>query len=245
MILRFILGLTVLALCLPASAKASDGDFIDWQSTNVQLLRGNNYKLGSKSRTIVTVEHANSWQYGDFFVFGDQIWQDGGTSSFYIEPTLRLSLNKMSGRKPGQGLIKDVYLSGQVEFPEHQKARWLVGASVDLNLPAFRFFKTNLFLRDNPALAGSTYQATVAWNLPFEYGRTKFLTEGFADIVGTEGTASAYELIVPRLLMDVGHKAGFTANKVWMGVEWQHWRNKFGVDGVTESAAQLQLKYVF
>lgn len=45
--------------------------------------------------------------------------------------------------------------------------------------------------------------------------------------------------------MDVGHASGFAENTLWAGIEWQYWHNKFGVDGVTESVPQLQMKYVF
>lgn len=226
-------------------ADAAEEDFIQWHSSNVQLLRGHEYRLGSEDRTIITFEHANRWTYGDFFVFADQIWQDGGNSSYYIEPTLRVSLSKVAGRNFSAGLIKDVLLSGQVEMPEGQDERWLAGAAIDLNLPDFAFFKVNMFMRDNPNLSGNTYQVTLGWNRPFQIGKTEFLFEGFADIVGNEGTASAYELIVPRLLVDIGDLSGAKKNKLWLGIEWQYWHNKFGVDDVTESVPQMQLKYVF
>lgn len=72
-----------------------------------------------------------------------------------------------------------------------------------------------------------------------------FLIEGFADFAGGEGTAVANQLIVPRFLLDVGDLAGIEENTLFMGVEWQYWRNKFGVAGVTESVPQLQIKWVF
>ncbi len=31
----------------------------DWQTTNVQFLRGNGYKLGTEDKTIMTFEHAD------------------------------------------------------------------------------------------------------------------------------------------------------------------------------------------
>ena len=45
--------------------------------------------------------------------------------------------------------------------------------------------------------------------------------------------------------MDVGQHLGRPATRWWLGVEWTYWRNRFGVDGVTESVPQLQLKWQF
>lgn len=224
---------------------ASESDFIQWHSTNVQLLRGTDYELGSQRRTVMTLEHVNAWAYGDFFIFGDQIWSDEGSSTYYIEPTLRLSLSKIFDAKVSYGSIKDVLIAAQIEKPKNQDTRKLLGVGVDLNLPGFKFFKSNLFVRDNPNLAGSTYQVTLVWNIPFELNGTSLLLEGFTDIAGSEGTTVAHQLIVPRLLVDIGQFGGLKADKLWLGIEWQYWHNKFGIDGVTESVPQLQLKYLF
>jgi hypothetical protein len=86
---------------------------------------------------------------------------------------------------------------------------------------------------------------TLVWNLPFQLAGTRLLFEGFTDIAGSEGKTVAHQLIVPRLLFDTGQLLGFAKNELWIGVEWQYWHNKFGVDGVTESVPQLQMKYVF
>lgn len=224
---------------------AADSDFIQWQTSNIQLLRGSDYKLGSEKRTIMSLEHANGWKYGDFFIFGDQIWSDEGNSTYYIEPTLRFSLGKILDKKLSYGLIKDVLISAQIEKPKNQDVRKLAGLGVDFDLPGFKFFKSNFFIRDNPNLSGHTYQVTLVWNVPFKISGVNMLLEGFTDIVGGEGSSVAHQLIVPRLLADAGPLVGFKQNKLWLGLEWQYWHNKFGVDGVTESVPQLQVKYIF
>lgn len=224
---------------------AVESDFIQWHENNVQLLRGGDYKLGSEQRTIMTLEHVNGWQYGDFFIFGEKIWSDKGKSTYYIEPTLRFSLSKMLDKKISYGLIKDVLISTQIEKPKNQDVRRLAGLAFDLNLPGVKFFKSNFFIRDNPNLSGSTYQITLVWNVPFQIAGANILLEGFTDIVGGEGGTVAHQLIVPRLLIDVGQPIGLKKDKLWFGVEWQYWHNKFGIDGVTESVPQLQLKYIF
>lgn len=228
--------------------RAADGEaeagLVQWHSTNVQLLRGFDYKLGDDERTILTVEHANGWTYGDFMAFTDLTQSDDGRSTYYIESNLRFSLGKVTGEDFSFGPVKDVLISVALEKPKRQKFRWLGGLALDLDLPGFKFFKTNYFLRDNPQLDGETYQLTLVWNRPFDVGSAQFLFEGFADFAGSEGTSGSNQLIVPRLLLDVGALAGGAENRLWGGVEWQYWHNKFGVRGVTESVPQLQLKWV-
>lgn len=234
-----------LTLLFPFQSAMAESNFIQWHSSNIQLLRGADYELGSEKRTIVTFEHANRWTYGDFYIFGDKDWPDEGSSSYYFEPTLRLSFNKMRGKKASSGLIKDWFLATQFEKPKGQKGRHLYGFAADWNLPGFVFFKTMIFVRDNPNLAGDTQQFTFAWNYPFSINGINFLTEGFADLAGSEATSVANQLFVPRLLMDIGSMVGSPNKKLWLGIEWQYWHNKFGVDGVTESVPQVQIKYVF
>jgi hypothetical protein len=58
-----------------------------------------------------------------------------------------------------------------------------------------------------------------------------------------EGTV-ANQLIVPRILFDVGALCGW-ASAIYIGVEWQYWRNKFGRKDFTESVPQFQIKLQF
>jgi len=235
----------LLALAFPFMAHAGEGDFIQWHSTNMQLLRGFDYELGSEERTIGTFEHAHGHRLGDFYMFVDYTWPDEGEENYYVELSPRLSLGKITGKDFSYGIIKDALISTTIEKPESQKARYLYGGAVDLNVPGFKFFKTNLYVRDEPGL-DKTYQLTLVWNRPFEIQGHKFVIEGFADLAGDAGQGKKpYQLIVPRFLMDVGHASGFAENTLWAGIEWQYWHNKFGVDGVTESVPQLQMKYVF
>jgi nucleoside-specific outer membrane channel protein Tsx len=244
MVYKALLIVLIFFITMPL-AHAVQSDFIQWHTSNIQLLRGDNYKLGSEQRNVMTLEYANGWKYGDFFIFGEQVWSDKGKSTYYIEPTLRFSLSKMLDQNLSYGLIKDVLISAQIEKPKNQDLRRLAGVGLDLNLSGIKFFKSNFFIRDNPSLPGTTYQITLVWNVPFQIVGANMLFEGFTDIAGGEGNTVAHQLIVPRLLIDAGQSMGLKKNTLWFGVEWQYWHNKFGNDGVTESVPQLQMKYIF
>ncbi len=241
--MKIIFRLLFLFFC---TCGAHADNFIEWHSENIQILRGFNYELGSPKKTIITLEHANRWKYGDLFVFADLQWPDDGDFTFYGEITPRLSLSKISGKSFAFGAIKDVFLAGNFEIPKNASARYLYGPSVDWDVPGFTFFKTYFFLRDNPDIAGTTHQVTVAWKRTVMLGETSLLLEGFADLAGNEGTTyAANELFVPRFLFDVGGLVGLKPSRFFAGMEYTYWRNKAGLRGVTESAAQAQLKWVF
>lgn len=240
-----LLQILLLSFFLPC-AQVKAGEWLEWYSFNAQLLRGHNYKLDERQRTILTLEHANSWKYGDLFTFVDVTFPDGPGTTYYGEFSPRFSLSKISGKDFSCGIIQDVLISTMVEKPEHQGPRYLYGGAIDLNLPGFTFFNTNLFVRDNTQLEGNTWQVTLAWRRPFKLGNLDFVTEGFLDTWGAEGSDDASSLLTaPRLLMDVGHIAGLDKDKLWFGVEYSYWHNKFNIDGVTESVPQLQIKANF
>lgn len=243
--MRFLI-FYILACSLLAPKLSHAEDFIEWQTANIQLLRGWDYEVGKENRTIATFEYANRWRYGDFFMFVDGTRFQGGDTSAYAEFAPRLSLSKVTGRDLSYGIVKDVLLSTMYEEGRGDIKAYLYGGAVDLDVPGFTFLKTNYFIRDSKQHAGQTWQVTLCWNRPFTIGDIKFLAEGFADFAGNEGrNYHTNQLIVPRLLVDIGDLAGHASGKLWAGVEYSYWHNKFGIDGKTESAPQMQLKWVF
>ena len=238
-------GISLVGFCVNAAESDKKEPFVSWYSSNVQFLRGWDYQVGDPHRSLFTFEHANSWKYGDFFSFTDLGFADSSAIDAYTELSPRLSISKISGQSLAWGPVHDVLVSTTYEWGERGIRRYLVGGAVDWKVPGFAFLKTNFYLRDDPNLPSQTWQSTVVWKYPFKLGRTSWVTEGFADFAGSEGRSAANQLIVPRLLMDVGSLLGGRKNQVWAGVEYQYWHNKFGIKGVTESVPQLQLKWVF
>jgi len=240
--LRFQLtgGFAALAcLALSTLSYADDAKVFQWHSTNVQFLQGQGYALGRDSRSIISINHANGWTYGDNILFYDKTFK--GQDYFEWHP--RLSLSKISGKSFKFGAVKDVLLAGTVEVPEAGSRRYLAGVGFDWDLPSFNFFKTNFYIRDNPDLAGVTWGSTIAWKKKFKLGSQPFLFDGFIDFAGAEGSRAAYQLYVPALLADIGQHFGHD-DRLYLGVEYQYWYNKFGLRGVTESVPQAELRWV-
>lgn len=236
---------SLLVTAVPA-ARANETPFIEYHTSNIQLLKGWDYKLGDEGRTIATFEHFNKWMYGDFFMFVDATRFDEGGTNIFAEFSPRISLSKVTGESFAYGPVKDVYLSGTLEKGKNDIRAYLYGGAVDLAIPGFTVFQLNGYIRDNPEIFGKTWQTTIVWKAPFVISGLKFMCEGFADIAGDEGPRyHPNQFIVPRLLLDVGDATGHEEGEWFAGVEYQYWHNKFGVRGVTESVPQLQLKWVF
>ena len=240
----YLIAVTLLLItALPAQA---EGTFIEWQTGNIQFLKGWSYEVGEQERALVTVEYANRFRYGDFFMFIDGMRFDEGGTMAFGEFSPRLSLSRMTGNDMSYGIVKDVLISTTYEKGTGDTQAYLYGAAIDLNLPGFSFFKTNYYVRNNPNLDDKTWQVTLAWKYPFEVEGIKSVTEGFADFAGEAGSYyHQNQFIVPRLLVDVRDLLGHQEGKLWAGVEYSYWHNKFGINGKTESLPQLQAKWVF
>ncbi|MDO6461428.1 outer membrane protein OmpK [Granulosicoccaceae sp. 1_MG-2023] len=243
---------TAAALALSAAVIAPGSQAAVWNSSNVQLLSGNNYELGEEKRTILTYENALGWAYGDSFIFIDVTEPTSEGTAYYSEWSPRFSIGKITGKDMSFGIVKDLMLSTTLEMGSGTSAT-LVGIGLPLELPGFAFANVNLYARDSQRDFASEQtdiggQLTLTWKRPFALGATSWSFEGFLDYAFGEDNGSNPKedniIAAPRLLLDVGalwDKPGVLE----AGVEYQLWRNKFGVDGVDEDVAQAMVKWIF
>jgi len=215
----------------------------DWNSTSAWLLRGRDFELGPPQRTILRIEHADGWAYGDNYFFFDVNQVDSTGTNLYGEVVPRLSLGKLSGRNLQWGLFKDLLLTGAVNVGTNFRAN-LYGLSADLALPGFAYFQLNVYRRDDAAQSGATWQVTPVWMLPLPVPRTKLHLQGFVDIAGTEGFSQRNLVAYTRLWLDLGHYWG-SPGHLEAGVEYIYWNNKFGVGGVDERVLQPAVRWTF
>ena len=238
--------LLTLSILITSTAQAAN-----WSSSNVQILRGSNFELGDNTRTILTYENALGWNYGDSFFFLDVTEPTDTGTSLYAEFSPRFSLGKISGSDLSFGIVKDVMIATNLEMAENSRAT-LIGIGLPLDLPGFAFADINLYVRDSDhdtfGASDNGYQITLTWKKPFSLGTTQWSFEGFFDYAfGEDGGANPKEdniITAPRLLIDIGSLWG-TKETIEAGIEYQIWRNKFGIDGVDEDTAQLMVKWIF
>jgi len=217
-----------------------------WSATSMSILKGSGYQLASsEDASILTLEHASGWAYGDNFLFFDIFQPFDTDTGIYGEWHPRLSAGKLFKSDMSLGPIKDVLLATEINAGNNWRA-YLYGVGFDLDIPHFNFFSINFYIRDEPGIEGeTTYQISPSWNIPFDLGGTKWTFGGFLDYAGAEGDGKEANLLTcPQLLLDVSNFAGSPGN-LYVGIEYQYWKNKYGVDGVNDEVAQLMAKWFF
>jgi len=243
MLKRSLLILALVGVLFAGTAVASD-----WETTNLQVLYGDGFKvLPPEARTIFTFEHASGWKYGDNFFFFDVTEPMANETSIYGEWHPRFSFRKMLSKEPGTGFLQDVLIATELNV-ENNGASWrayLYGIGFDLKIPGFAFFAINFMVRDDMTIKDdSTFQISPAWSVPFNLGRTAWDFRGFLDYAGAEGEGEYQLLTQPQLLLNLS-SLWAESGRLWIGVEYQYWKNKYGIDGVDENFVQVMGKWDF
>lgn len=224
----------------------------NWSKTNIQYLYGNHFDklIGSESvpdgsMETITIEHVGGWDYGKNFFFVDLTsgdFESGKEYKVYAEWAPKLSFTKMSGSEVSWGIIKDVYMAGEINQGDDFRAINL-GMAVALELPSFSFFEVNVFTRkDN--FNDRTMQLTLAWNSTFELLSVPLIFEGFLDYYGTDfGTEIVSQ---PRLLLD-GKVFSEKTKNLHVGTELYYYRSSAAPwrGSINEAVPQIMLKWIW
>lgn len=224
----------IAAIAALINTAAYAGDLMLWQDNSLSLLAGSNYELDPGTQQTVTFEHASGWSMGDLFIFVDGINFNGdrdisgSETAYYGEFAPRISLGKVSGTDLSAGIVKDLYVATCLEFGDNIKNHYLVGLGMDLAVPGFDFLQLNAYRRyDNGSSATEAYQVTAVWKKTIPMGKTEFVVDGFIDWVIGEGTDHLH--ICPQLKMDLGVLFGMKERSLYAGIEYDYWKNKYGV----------------
>ncbi|MGQ7247340.1 outer membrane protein OmpK [Halomonas sp. V046] len=228
-----------------------------YSTTKVEALYGWDYEdradagfgIDNQRHAIFTIANASGWTYGDSYFFADFTNVDRDTEdeqdygSTHAEWNLRGNIGKVLGRDLSFGPVTNLYLSGQLDFDRNsavRKTTHMVGLGYDIEVPGFAFFKVFTMYRDDDSDAadGTSEQLTLAWNSPFTIGDAKFSFEGFLDYTTEEGDLEEQLLTQPQLMWHAN-------DHIALGLEYQYWHNKFGLDGTDESLPQAIVRWTF
>lgn len=254
-------GILLAALLWLPSAYA-----LDWSSTQLEWLHGTAYhepfNPQAVTKDILTFQHADGHSYGRNFLFVDFLQSDRTdrhATEIYGEGYSSLSLNKLGITGFSSGAIRDINLTvglnyGHKTYPTHtvNPRVLLPGVTVDFNAPGFNFLSVDflayidrgLFAGQNNGCHTTGWQVTPAWEHPFAIGSENFVFEGFVDVIGRHGACSAQVLSQPRLRWDIGRHFG-APNHLYIGMEFQYWRNKYGVQQANERVFQSMAMWKF
>lgn len=247
----------------PAAAQTAAETPKGYSSWDMQVLYGNQFREPGNSndvaKGIVTFENSSGWSWGSSYFFVDILRSDGNdqhATEVYSEWYPSASLSKLTGTKVSVGPLRDVSatlgLNAGTKSTGAASLVYLPGLTLDLNVPGFKFFSLGTYAyidqgRINGASNGchsTSYQVTPSWSLPFSIGVLKLSFDGFVDIIGSHGQCARQVLSQPQLKLDLG-ALGTRLEKLSVGIEWQYWDNKFGIDGLKENFPQFMVQWVF
>jgi len=224
---------------------------------------------GTAEATILTFQHAGGWEYGDNFFFIDHTRysvnndanfpvEDG--SEFYGEWYSTFSLGSITGNDMSFGPVKDVGLVAGLNFAPEVDSMWVLpGAKFSLDLPGFAFAQVIVsgYIHQGGGSASSpvftvvdedsSYMVDFAWAYPFKIGSTSWSIEGHLEYIDGRtqtnnfGTTEleSWVLFQPQIRLDLGEVLGNKAGRLFVGIEYQYWKNKLGEKGTDDNAAQF------
>ncbi len=216
---------------------------VAFETTNVQLLYGENFKGDSfvfdtldGKKTTITFEHFRTFTYGDFYMFVDMLDGkkfDGTQQEVYAEIAPRLSLSKISGSNLSVGVLKDVFIATQINKGKEYVA-YLGGIGADFEVPGFNVFSLNLYYKSEN-IEDDSFQFTPVYSTKEFYG-VHF--EGFVDV--TSRDISTQNQLLYNLDALLGMK-----EKVYVGAEWVFYNYDHNRVRANTTATQVMVKYQF
>ncbi|WP_261843104.1 outer membrane protein OmpK [Aliamphritea ceti] len=219
---------------------------LKWQDFSISYLQGSDYEVGADDRQVITFEHASGHSWGDTFFFLDRTHYDGGTQDTYFEFQPRLSLGNLTSSDLSFGPVKDVYLAAQWESKSDSFGgfdNYMGGLGVDLDIPGFRYFKANIYQVTNDK-NDNDQQLSISFAVPFSVAESEFLYDGFIDWSTSEDDHESEMNFTSQLKYNLGNVMG-TESPFYVGIEYSHWNNKFGIKDVDERNVSFIAKWHF
>lgn len=260
-----LVGTVGMAVAMSATSAMS----ADWSTSNFEYRRGSSYNDNGStggpkfSKDILQFENVSGFDWGRSYYFLSMAKsdnKDAGYSELYSEGSVYLSLSKALKRDFSFGFIKDANLNVGYNFGSKNSAFGsnpkvlTYGLGVELDVPKFSYFNVDIAaFRDVGTYSGfgggklcgrnsTTYQITPYWSAPIRMGNFRFVFDGYMDIIGAHGSCSQQVLTQIQLKLDVGNFWG-KPDSVYMGVEYQYWKNKFGNSANTERVPQFVINW--
>lgn len=214
-----------------------------WQDFSLTGLHGDDYKVGSEKRDVITLEYAAGLTWGDAFFFIDHSrYSQTDEKDNYFELAPRLSLSYLTGQKLSYGAVKDVYLASTWESG-HDFDNYVYGIGFGLDIPYFKYADINLY-RANNETTKDDWMTTIDYGVPLTVGTQDFLLDGFADWSSSASDHAAELNWTSQWKWNVG-KLINPDTRLYLGIEYSYWINKFGIKNVDEKNVSALVKYHF
>lgn len=240
-----------------------------FKDTSITALYGDGFKSvpnkdETASLTTMTLEHASTHDWGGIFAFVDRHQgdhydlkdaNDNVTGSKRYRETFGKVSPKFKVASFNDSFVKQVNLAGVYEFSSNstgfgQDNLWLgVGADLNIPVPGIKYASATLYHAFNNAEAASGAKTkgddqkitlTSAWE------RDNVLIDGYVDFAFNNEFDNVKNSIHfnPQIKYNIQPMLGID-NRLEVGVEYDYWKNKFGINDVNQSAVAGLVKYHF
>lgn len=258
-------------LSAAAMSGLSNASAADWATFDIQFLYSSQFKEPFNDRDvtkrIITAEYANSYVWGSNYAYMDVAKSShderGAVSGereapldFFGEWYHTLSVSKVLKKAVRFGPVRDVgLLLGVVagaktsEFRPETRA-YVAGIEAVLPAPIGGFQTLSLSVYDDHSSnafgdvdSKTTYRLAHCFGFPFRIGPVQGKLEGFWKMIGPTFQGGKTQFLAqPQLLIDASSLISAKPSTVYIGVEYQYYRNKFGTE-TKESHPQVMLKW--
>lgn len=266
-----LVGATTLAACAFTQAQAAT-----WSDSFIGYRYGTEFTEPKNDKdvekNILQFNYVGGHSLGQHFLNIDLLQSDSndpasgddtGATEAYVTYRNQLHYGKLFGDPLSFGPVKDVALTGGVDLNTKntefapRKRQLLVGPTFKFDVPVgfmdFSVFYSHEWNHNGFKDGGSEVefddytQFNLAWKFPFAAGPVPMKFQGFFNYNTAKGNdTEAEQLSRPSLMADVGKLAWGEENRLWAGIGYEYWRNKFGnhgVDGVDTDAVTFNLEW--
>lgn len=213
------------------------------------------------SKNIYSFSHADGYRYGSNFFHLDVLESDNndprkgtneGSSEVYGVFRSQLFASRVFDLPQGKGLVKDHAFTFGFDASRNNnrasaKKRALVfGPTIKFNSPGVLDLSLFYYREKNHSgipnvkhpdhTFDATYMVNLTWLRPFQLGDHGAKFQGFMNYTGEKGedyndNDTAPETLIRTSLMFATLPGTKRQPNFWVGVGYEYWHNKFGVDG--------------
>jgi len=261
-----VITTAALATVAWATGSSTSANAADWSTTEIQFQYGHldvpQFAGGGEDATsIITLQHASGYKWGDVFFFIDFLHGENGDvnhfndNDAYGELYINFSSTKLLGVNYGKGPLKDIgFIQGFNFAIDSNVYKILPGVRFSWDMPGFAFFNTDFmaYLDASSGVSAGTYNAPaetdsamldVNFAAPFQLWGQYFSFEGHVEFVAPRKNefgddVEGHIFGQPQFRWDVGYALTGTKDRFFIGTEYQFWINKLGEKDTNESAFQ-------
>jgi len=207
-----------------------------WNDFSGAYVAGSGFTLDPDKQQTITLEHAAGYGWGDTFTYLDTTFFRGDerTYSLFGETAARWSLTD-SDKDRSDRAVTDVLISASLEFGSGTVETFTLGASIDLNAPAFDYLHLGLMRRESLNRSGFNnsdgWQFVPTWSLTIPAGRSEWVIDGFAKWIFATDHSDYHPNFQfnPQIKYNVGKHLSGPDTRIYLGIEYYYWSNKYGV----------------